>query len=190
MTTDRTGPAALPRHEARRRALQVLYEADLLRREILVTLARVGRDPHAEPLDAFAQGLVAGVAAHRADIDAAISEHARGWSIARMPVIDRNILRLAAYELLFEPETPPAVVIDEAVELAKALSTDDSPRYVNGVLSAILRDLPAQEGAHDREAEAVGETGAEAPGQTGETQVPPAAGAAGGGDMEAPTTGF
>lgn len=134
-------PEALPRHEARRRALQVLYEADIRRRDPAVVLTAALEDPHADPIDAFAKELVEGVAANRESIDAVIGEHARGWTVARMPVVDRNILRLGTFELLFAEEAqPPAVVIDEAVELAKDLSTDDSPRYVNGVLSAVLRE--------------------------------------------------
>ncbi len=131
----------LSRHEARRRAIEVLYEADVLRRSIPETLQRAARDTHAGPLDVFARELVTGVAEHLPDIDAVIGRHARGWTVARMPVVDRNILRLGVHELLDRDDTPPAVVIDEAVELAKSLSTDDSPRYVNGVLSAVLREV-------------------------------------------------
>ncbi len=130
--------ASLPRHEARQRALEVLYQADLRRGDPAATLQRVLTDPHAEPLDAFTRRLVSGVARHRDEIDAVIGRHARGWTVQRMPLVDRNVLRLGVYELLYE-EVPAAVVIDEAVELAKSLSTDESPRYVNGVLSAVLR---------------------------------------------------
>ncbi|MDQ4129768.1 MAG: transcription antitermination factor NusB [Actinomycetota bacterium] len=129
----------LPRHEARRRALEVLYEADVRRRDIADTLQRTISDPHAEPLDDFARGLVEGVAKGCEEIDGLIASHAHGWSVSRMPIIDRNILRLGVYELLDATDTPPAVVIDEAVELAKEMSTEDSPRYINGVLSAVLR---------------------------------------------------
>ena len=134
---------ALSRHEARERALGVLYEADLLRRDVAAHLKRVVNDPHADALDGFARALVTGVAAARDELDQTIARHARGWTIARMPVIDRNLLRLGVYELLHTPEVPPAIVIDEVVELAKELSTPDSPRYVNGVLSGVLRSLRA-----------------------------------------------
>jgi N utilization substance protein B len=77
------------------------------------------------------------VEARRADLDAVIAAHARGWTMERMPTIDRNVLRIAAYELAERPDVPVAVVIDEAVELAKRFSTDDSGRFVNGVLAAI-----------------------------------------------------
>lgn len=129
----------LPRHEARRRALEVLYEADVRRRDITDTLSRTTRDPKAAPLDDFARRLIGGVAERCEEIDGVIASHAHGWTVSRMPIIDRNILRLGVYELLDASDTPPAVVIDEAVELAKEMSTEDSPRYINGVLSAVLR---------------------------------------------------
>jgi transcription antitermination factor NusB len=94
----------------------------------------------APAIDGFTRALVMGVAEHRDAIDELIGRYARGWRIARMPVVDRSVLRLATYELLHEP-TAPAVVIDEAVRLAKSLSTDDSGRYVNGVLESIRRHL-------------------------------------------------
>lgn len=133
----------LPRHEARRRALTVLYEADLRRTALEDSLERVAGDEHAEPLDAFARELVLGIVEHQEEIDATIARFARGWSLERMPIVDRNVLRLGVYELLHQDETPTPVAIDEAVQLAKDLSTDDSPRYVNGVLSAIARAVEA-----------------------------------------------
>lgn len=100
----------------------------------------LGADRAAEPLDQFSRTLVEGVHDHRAEIDDLIQRFARKWSISRMPVVDRNVLRLATYELLYQ-ETAPAVVIDEALELAKALSTDNSGRYVNGVLESVRRSI-------------------------------------------------
>ena len=91
-------------------------------------------------LDGFTRTLVHGVEHHRAAIETLITRYSRRWAIARMPVVDRNVLRLATYELLHE-STPPAVVIDEAVALAKRLSTDDSGRFVNGVLESIRKDI-------------------------------------------------
>lgn len=134
----------LPRHEARRRAVELLYEADLRRQPAADVLERTVVDRQAEPVDDFTAELVRGVGDHQADLDVVIGRYAKGWTIARMPVVDRNILRLGVYELLIEQDAPPAVIIDEMVELAKDLSTDDSPRYVNGVLSAVLR------GEHER----------------------------------------
>lgn len=91
-------------------------------------------------LDGFTRQLVLGVSGHRDEIDALIGRHARRWSVERMPVVDRSVLRLATYELLFE-ETSAAVVINEALELAKDLSTEASGRYVNGVLEAVRKDI-------------------------------------------------
>jgi transcription antitermination protein NusB len=119
------------RRQARERALGLLYEADIRSvrpAEVLSGLAA---------LDDFALRLVEGVDAHAAEIDEVISELASGWTLDRMPALDRNVLRLATFELLHLPEVPVAVVIDEAVELAKSYSTEDSGRYVNGVLAAV-----------------------------------------------------
>jgi len=130
------GPREGPRHEARERALALLYEAEMKRvgtAEVLQTLS-VAPDP-------FAVALVEGAAAHAARIDALVATAAKGWEIERMPVLDRNILRLATYELIAEPDVPVAVVIDEAVELAKQYSTEFSGGFVNGVLSTIARQV-------------------------------------------------
>ena len=94
-------------------------------------------------LDGFTRSLVLGVADHRDEVDELIARYARKWAISRMPVVDRSVLRLATYELLYE-STPPAVVIDEAVRLAKSLSTGDSGAYVNGVLESVRRDVAAR----------------------------------------------
>lgn len=85
--------------------------------------------------------LVTGVSDHLERVDGLIAGHAHGWTLTRMPVIDRCVLRLAVFELLGRPDVPVAVVIDEAVELAKRFSTDDSGRFVNGVLSAVAREV-------------------------------------------------
>jgi transcription antitermination protein NusB len=102
----------------------------------------------APSIDGFTRTLVLGVADHRQEVDELIARFARRWQIHRMPVVDRNVLRLATYELLHE-DTSPAVVINEAVNLAKALSTDDSGRYVNGVLESIRRHLAARSGGEE-----------------------------------------
>ena len=121
------------RRAARRRALEILYEADLKNAPIGAVLdAHVhGNDPPA----AFTVELVRGVDAHRGALDDVIQAHARDWRLARMPVVDRNLLRLGLYEILHREDVPTAVAIDEAVELAKELSTGDSARFVNGVLA-------------------------------------------------------
>jgi N utilization substance protein B len=125
-----------PRSGARERAVGLLYEAETKGTspgEVLAGLL--------VPPDPLAEQLVQGVEADQARIDALITSYAKGWTLARMPVIDRNVLRIAIYELLDRPEVPVAVVIDEAVELAKRYSTDDSGRFVNGMLSAIAADV-------------------------------------------------
>jgi len=130
------------RSKARKRALDVLFEADLRGRDAVETLGEwtARADP---PVQAYAQSLVAGVAEHRDDIDALLAGYSGDWPLARMPSVDRTILRLAAYELLYCPDVPDAVAIDEAVELAKSLSTDESPAFVNGVLARVLASKPA-----------------------------------------------
>lgn len=137
------------RHDARRAALVILYEADLKERPIAGVLAQhMGSD---EPPVDFTVALVRGVNRHQVQIDALIRGHAHGWQLERMPVIDRNLLRMALFEIIHDPEVPAAVAIDEAVELAKEFSTDDSSRFVNGVLSRIAAETApdAPETAHD-----------------------------------------
>jgi N utilization substance protein B len=125
------------RSKARKRAVDVLYEADVRGGDRLTLLRERIADGN-PPVPEHTVRLVEGVAEHSARIDALIDAHARNWSIDRLPDVDRAILRMAVYELLWADDVPDAVVIDEAVELAKALSTDDSPAFVNGVLGAIL----------------------------------------------------
>jgi N utilization substance protein B len=125
------------RTKARKRAVDVLYEADLRGADAVELLRERVADP-SPPVPDHAVRLVEGVAAHADRIDELISRHASGWSLQRLPDVDRAILRMAVFELLWADDVPDAVVIDEAVELAKALSTDESPAYVNGVLGAIL----------------------------------------------------
>lgn len=95
--------------------------------------------PASENVRAFATSLLQGVKDHQADIDHLIQTYAVDWSIGRMPVVDRNILRCAIYELLWEPDIPPAVTINEAIELAKRFADDEAQRFVNGILDSILR---------------------------------------------------
>ncbi len=130
------------RTKARKRAVDVLYEADLRGADPVELLRERVADP-SPPVPDHAVRLVEGVAAHAGRIDELIEQHARGWSLERLPDVDRAILRMAVFELLWADDVPDAVVIDEAVELARTLSTDDSPAYVNGVLGAILdAELP------------------------------------------------
>jgi N utilization substance protein B len=125
------------RSKARKRAVDVLYEADL-RGDDRLSVLRDRIDTANPPVPEHTVRLVEGVAEHAVRIDQLIDAHASNWSIDRLPDVDRAILRMAVFELLWVEDVPDPVVIDEAVELAKALSTDDSPGYVNGVLGAIL----------------------------------------------------
>jgi len=120
------------RSNARERALHVLYEAEA---KSIATEAVL--EAQVLAVDEMTIAIVNGVAARAMAIDELISEHATGWTLARMPSIDRNVLRIGSFELLGRPDVPIAVIINEAVEMAKTFSTDESGRFVNGVLSAI-----------------------------------------------------
>jgi N utilization substance protein B len=125
------------RSKARKRAVDILFEADLRGIDPVTLVAgRVG-STDVPPVNDYTVALVEGVTAHQARIDDLISEHAEGWTLQRMPAVDRAVLRIGLYELLWATDVPDAVAIDEAIELAKGLSTDDSPRFVNGVLGRI-----------------------------------------------------
>jgi N utilization substance protein B len=129
------------RSKARKRALDMLYVAEV--REIPIadvlateTVRHLDNPERASSWD-YARQVVTGVDEARREIDDVIIDHAQGWSIARMPVLDRCILRMGVWEIRHNPEVPDAVAISEAVELAQSLSTDDSAGFVNGVLGAV-----------------------------------------------------
>jgi len=127
------------RRKARKRALDVLFEADLRDLpavDVLKAYVERLERPLPEHLP-YAVGLVEGVAANRVRIDELVSSYAEGWTLDRMPAVDRNLARIAVYELLYVDEIDDAVAITEAVELARQMSTDDSPRFLNGVLGRI-----------------------------------------------------
>ena len=125
------------RSKARKRALDVLFESEQRGVDVLDTLA--GRIAAADPPVAeFTVALVEGVVAHRDRIDELLTTYSQGWSLDRMPAVDRAVLRLGTFELLWLDDVPDAVVVDQAVELARSLSTDDSPGFVNGVLGRLL----------------------------------------------------
>ncbi|MBT2367618.1 transcription antitermination factor NusB [Streptomyces sp. ISL-10] len=132
------------RNKARKRAFQILFEADQRGASVQTVLADWVRharsDDRQPPVAEYTMDLVEGYAEHAARIDELISTYAVGWTLDRMPVVDRNILRLGAFELVWMDETPDAVVIDEAVQLAKEFSTDESPSFVNGLLGR-FKDL-------------------------------------------------
>jgi transcription antitermination protein NusB len=130
------------RTKARKRALDLLFEAeqrhvnalDLLRERLAAPVTEA-------PLNAYTVALVEGVVGHWTDIDDAITTYAQGWALERMPAVDRAILRIGAFEVLYG-EVPEPVAISEAVALAGELSTDDSPKFVNGVLGRLLEVKP------------------------------------------------
>jgi len=129
------------RTKARKRALDVLFECDLRSSDALETLAQ--RLAQAEPpVPEYTVTLVEGVVEHRERIDELIETHSVGWTLDRMPLVDRNLLRIGAFELLWVDETPDGVVLSEAVNLAQQLSTDDSAAFVNGVLAKLLEEKP------------------------------------------------
>jgi N utilization substance protein B len=142
----------MARHRARRQALQLLFQWDI-RRTPLEDIIRsyydsllVSEETIARPRpDEFAEGLVRGVIDELPGIDERIARNAAHWRLERMPVVDRNILRIAVYEML-RTDTPPAVIIDEALELARRFSGEESVHFVNGVLDAVRRELPAAAG--------------------------------------------
>jgi N utilization substance protein B len=129
------------RSRAREVALQLLFQRDLnpgVERAVLERFVRDRlRDPAGEP---FSLSLYDGVAAHLADIDGRLGKAAENWRSSRMAVVDRNVLRLGGYELLYTPETPPSVALDEAIELARRYGSADSPAFVNGVLDRLRKD--------------------------------------------------
>jgi transcription antitermination protein NusB len=129
------------RTKARKRALDILFEAEVRNEPVLDLLAEraTAADP---PVPDYAAELVRGVQAHRDQIDGLLAAHAQGWTLDRMPAVDRNVLRIGAYELLWSADVPEAVAISEAVGLAGELSTDDSPAFVNGLLGRLLELKP------------------------------------------------
>lgn len=148
------------RRAARDLALQMLFQVDVGRiplAEVLEAL-RTGRhiqerdedespEPLAEPVMDYAEQLVRGTAAHRQELDRLVARHAQGWTLDRLASVDRNLLRIAIYEMLHVSDVPVPIAIDEAVELAKVYGTEESSRYVNGILGAVARAFPESEEA-------------------------------------------
>ncbi|BDZ38261.1 transcription antitermination factor NusB [Microbacterium suwonense] len=131
------------RTKARKRALDILFSADVRGEEVSVSLAaaaaRAANEPSRQSSWLYAREIVDGIIDHRDEIDEQITTHSRDWKLERMPAVDRALLRIAAWEILYNDEVPTAVAIDEAVELAKELSTEDSGAFVHGVLARIDR---------------------------------------------------
>ncbi len=132
------------RTKSRKRAIDILFGADLRELPISSLLdeeaARAEAEPRRESSWPYARDIVEGVESHLSELDAAIRSHAQGWPLERMPVLDRTIARIGAWEILYNEQVPDAVAIAEAVEAAALLSTEDSAGFLNGLLGAIARD--------------------------------------------------
>jgi N utilization substance protein B len=135
------------RTKARKRAIDILYAADIRQSTIEQSLAmeaeRAANEPARMVSWLYARDIVDGVVDHRDEIDELIETYSQGWSLSRMPTIDRAILRIGIWEILYNDAVPHAVAIDEAVEAAKVLSTDDSAGFVNGLLGRIAQTAPS-----------------------------------------------
>ncbi len=127
------------RSKARKRALDVLYAAEMRGESPAEALDRAVAEGEG-PTNPYTSELVRGVVEHRARIDEVLSSYARSWSLERMPAVDRNVLRLGVFEILYVADVPDAVAVTEAINLVRDLSTDDSPSFVNGVLGTVVRD--------------------------------------------------
>lgn len=134
------------RHQARKRAVDLLFEAEarsLTAEAVADARAALAEDePDVAPLNPYTVTVARGVTEHAAHIDDLISAHLQGWTLERLPAVDRAILRVAVWELLHAEDVPEPVAVDEAVELAKELSTDESPGFVNGVLGQVMLVTP------------------------------------------------
>ncbi|WP_406831098.1 transcription antitermination factor NusB [Pedococcus sp. KACC 23699] len=131
------------RSKARKRAVDILFEAEqrgLNARDLLAE--RLAKPVTDAPLNQYTADLVEGVVSHWTDINELLSTYSQGWTIERMPSVDRAILRLGAYEVVYTEDVPDGVAISEAVELATSLSTDDSPKFVNGLLGRLAEVKP------------------------------------------------
>lgn len=129
------------RSKARKRALDVLYAGDLRAENAVATLERAIAEGTG-PTNEYTSFLVRGVVEHQARIDELLARYSQGWTLARMPAVDRNVLRIGVFELLYVDDVPDPVAVTEAMALVRELSTDDSPQFVNGILGSLLRDKP------------------------------------------------
>jgi N utilization substance protein B len=126
------------RRDARRLAAGILHQADVSGRDPIAVLEE--RRDLGERVPGFAEDLVRGVSDKKDELDRLIGSHSDAWPVARMPVVDRTLIRIACYELLYREDVPPAAVISQAVEAAKELSTEDSSRFINGILGRIASE--------------------------------------------------
>jgi N utilization substance protein B len=127
------------RTKARKRALDVLFESELRGLALDGTLAE-RQEANEPPVNDYTVTLVRGVAEHRERIDSLLTSYSEGWTLERMPGVDRNVLRIGVYEVLYVDDVPDAVAVSEAIGLVRDLSTDESPSFVNGILGTIVRN--------------------------------------------------
>ena len=130
------------RSKARKRALDLLYASDLRGESAVDTLDHAVETGEG-PTNPYTAELVRGVAEHQRRIDEVLAEYSQGWTLDRMPAVDRNVLRLGVFELLYVDDVPDPVAVSEALALVRDLSTDESPQFVNGILGAVLRNKPS-----------------------------------------------
>lgn len=126
------------RRDARRLAAGILHQADVAGRDAVEVLSE--RRDLGDRVPGFTEQLVRGVVEHRDELDALIAAHSQDWPVSRMPVVDRTLIRIACFELLYRGDVPSGAVISQAVEAAKELSTEDSSRFINGILGKIARE--------------------------------------------------
>ena len=127
------------RTKARKRALDILFASELRREDAVAALDRAVAEGEG-PTNEYTSFLVRGVGDHRARIDELLAAYSQGWTLDRMPAVDRNVLRIGVFELLYVEDVPDPVAVSEAMGLVRELSTDESPQFVNGVLGALQRD--------------------------------------------------
>lgn len=135
------------RRRARVAAVQVLYELDGARHDAVRALGnRLADETTSNTSESYARELLDGVLANRAEIDSTIAKHAPAWPIEQLAAVDRNILRVAVYEMTVARKTPPKVTVNEAVEMGKVFGGDSSPRFINGVLGSVIDGMDPHEG--------------------------------------------
>lgn len=158
----------MARSTARKRALNTLYEADEKNQHILSLLEERVKEPGAQtPLPEYAIEIVRGVGERRNRIDKTLNRYSTGWKVGRMAVIDRNILRIAVWEILLNDEIPDKVAIDEAIALAKTYSDDEAIAFIHGLLSAVVADKDACLAKFNGEAQDSGDTSEDASAEAG-----------------------
>jgi len=133
------------RSKARKRALDLLYASELRGESAADALDRAVEEGEG-PTNEYTSSLVRGVVEHQARIDEVLASYSEGWTLDRMPAVDRNVLRLGVYELLYVDDVPDAVAVSEAMALVRDLSTDESPQFVNGVLGSVVRNKVREQG--------------------------------------------